>query len=237
MEEFDFGITYRPNHLNIRADVLSQNTNSISLNNDPFNLKGIQLKDMDIKTAVNSINNNLKIPKRNPYEIVSRAIYTNLICRYGAPETIQTDMGREFECTLLDELCKTFNINKGTSTPYRHQETGKVERLHRGIREKLRIRCNEEGSNWDTKIEHVSTSIRMLPSQRTGLSPIEMVYGKKSIEFKIIEKSKSYHYENYKPILPKKSKDHKIFKRRNKRNSKEPTKFKDYILNISKLNE
>ncbi|OAF64799.1 hypothetical protein A3Q56_07489 [Intoshia linei] len=61
---------------------------------------------MAIKTAVNSINNNLKNTERKP-----------------------------------------IRINKGTSTPYCHQETGKVERLHRNIKEKLRIMCNEEGSN------------------------------------------------------------------------------------------
>ncbi|OAF66660.1 hypothetical protein A3Q56_05622 [Intoshia linei] len=70
--------------------------------------------------------------------------------------------------------------------------------------------CNEEGSNWDTKIEHVSTSIRMLPSQRTGLSPIEIVYGKKPIEFKIIEQYQRKYIERMKHNYDKGTKIKKL---------------------------
>ncbi|KRZ46605.1 Pol polyprotein, partial [Trichinella nativa] len=58
---------------------------------------------------------------------VARTLVNEFICRYGAPKSLHSDQGRNFEAALIKELCETFDIHKTTTTPYHPQSNGLVE--------------------------------------------------------------------------------------------------------------
>ena len=71
------------------------------------------------------------------------------ICRFGAPETIHTDQGRNFEAVLFSEMCQLLGIHKTRTTPYHPQSDGLVERLNHTLLTMLSIRTHEDQERWD----------------------------------------------------------------------------------------
>ena len=54
-----------------------------------------------------------------------------LFCRFGVPEQLHSDQGRQFESSLLQEICQILNVRKTRTTPYHPQCDGLIERLNR----------------------------------------------------------------------------------------------------------
>ena len=48
----------------------------------------------------------------------TRVLVKNWICRYGVPDSIHSDQGRNFESQVFEEMCHLLNINKTRSTAY-----------------------------------------------------------------------------------------------------------------------
>ena len=57
-------------------------------------------------------------------QTVADKLVTEVICRYGSPEQIHTDMGGEFESGLFKEECRLLGIKKTGTCPYRPQSDG-----------------------------------------------------------------------------------------------------------------
>ena len=49
------------------------------------------------------------IPNQTAQTVADKLV-TEVICRYGSPEQIHTDMGREFESGLFKEVCRLLGI-------------------------------------------------------------------------------------------------------------------------------
>ena len=64
---------------------------------------------------------------------VAEKLVNEVISRFGAPERIHTDQGRNFEAQLFKEMCNLFSIEKTRTTPYHPQSDGMVERMNRTI--------------------------------------------------------------------------------------------------------
>ena len=64
---------------------------------------------------------------------VARVLVNEYICRFGVPEQLHTDQGRNFESKLIQEICKLLEIHKTRSSPYHPQSDGLVERFNRTL--------------------------------------------------------------------------------------------------------
>jgi len=49
-----------------------------------------------------------------------KAIFENVILKYGPMKTIITDMGTEYKNQIIDDLCKYMNIKNITATAHHH---------------------------------------------------------------------------------------------------------------------
>lgn len=54
-------------------------------------------------------------------ETVSEAFYNNWICRFGIPERVTTDQGRQFESNLFKQLTTLLGIDRCRTTAYHSQ--------------------------------------------------------------------------------------------------------------------
>ena len=61
---------------------------------------------------------------------ISRVIVEEIICRYGAPKEILSDLGSAFASNLFKAVCKHCNTVKVYSTPYSPQTQRVVERFN-----------------------------------------------------------------------------------------------------------
>lgn len=64
-------------------------------------------------------------------------LVTQWIARFGVPDIITTDQGRQFESDLFSQLMTSFGIQHLRSSPYHPQANGLVERLHRPLKAAL----------------------------------------------------------------------------------------------------
>ena len=105
-------------------------------------------------------------------------ILTEWMCRYGIPRQFHSDQGGNFKGALLTKLCHTLNIAKTTTTPYRPQSDGLVERMNRSLIGLLRCVTNEARDDWVTQLPMVMMAYRASPHASTRVTPNRMMFGR-----------------------------------------------------------
>ena len=64
-------------------------------------------------------------------ETVARLLVWNWIQKYGEPEQLHTDQGRNFGSDLIKQICEVHGIEKTRTTAYYTQRDGQVERYNK----------------------------------------------------------------------------------------------------------
>ena len=106
--------------------------------------------------------------------IVARAFYEHWICLYGAPLTISSDQGTQFESALFTALTKLVGAKRTRTTPYHPQANGMVERFHRTL--KAALMCSPN-TPWPDLLPSVLLGLRTAFKEDLQASPAEMLYG------------------------------------------------------------
>ena len=107
-------------------------------------------------------------------ETVSRALLSGWISRFGCPQSITTDQGRQFESHLFHCLAKLCGIHLCRTTPHHPAANGLVERFHRTM--KAAIMCHAD-EKWTEALPLVLLGIRTAYKQDLETSAAELVYG------------------------------------------------------------
>ena len=106
---------------------------------------------------------------------VAKAFVTTWISRFGVPETITTDQGRQFESALWRELVLLLSTKRIRTTAYHPRSNGLVERLHRQL--KAAIRTYPHPQHWTDILPLVLLGIRTALKTDLQCSAAELVYG------------------------------------------------------------
>ena len=74
-------------------------------------------------------------PLRNQRAVTCASVFVkNWVCRYGVPESIHSDQGRNFESNVFKEMCKLLQMRKTRTTTYHPQGNGQIENFHRTLK-------------------------------------------------------------------------------------------------------
>lgn len=99
-----------------------------------------------------------------------------LFSTFGIPEVLQSDNGREFKNSSVQELCQSLMVEQRFSLPYSPQTNGRVERANRSIGDSLRRLAGPNGmKNWTTVIPQVQLMLNARPKE-DGISPFQLVF-------------------------------------------------------------
>ena len=115
--------------------------------------------------------------------ITSKAIVsklTTMFTTFGIPQEIQSDRGSNFTSDLFKAVITELGITQTLSTAYHPQSQGALERCHQTLKSLLRKFCHErEDQEWDEALPYMLFAIRETPNESLGISPFEMLFGRK----------------------------------------------------------
>lgn len=78
-------------------------------------------------------------------DTIISAFFDGWIARFGAPKTITTNQGTQFESLLFKALTNLIGSQRTRTSAYHPASNGMIERWHRSL--KTAIRCHES-KNW-----------------------------------------------------------------------------------------
>ncbi len=97
------------------------------------------------------------------------------ISRYGVSAQLTSDRGTQFTSAIWDALCQQLGTQHQPTTAFHPQANGMVERCHCRLKDALRARL--AGPDWPLHLPWVLMGLRAAPTEDTGVSAAEIVFG------------------------------------------------------------
>ncbi|XP_042866775.1 uncharacterized protein LOC122249730 [Penaeus japonicus] len=107
---------------------------------------------------------------------VAKVCISMWVSHFGAPDTITTDRGPQYESGLFTHLTCTLGSHRIHTTVYQPQANGVVERLHYQLKALL---IRPSGIGWLDQPPHTLLHIRTSFKQDLECMAAELVYGTK----------------------------------------------------------
>jgi len=118
------------------------------------------------------------VPLKNIDSISVAEALISFFSKFGIPREILSDQGRQFISKLLDEVHRILDIRPVFSSAYHSQSHGRIERLNRTVQTCLRKLCVAKPTQWHKYLPAIMFAIREIPSDRTGFSPFQLLFGR-----------------------------------------------------------
>ena len=109
---------------------------------------------------------------------IAKIFYSEIICRYGAPDVLVTDRGQNFVSILIQEICKMFQITKKETSAYHPQANAVCERMNSFIEQSLRTCCNQNQTDWPIYLPSIMLAYRTTQTPSTKYSPYFLLFGR-----------------------------------------------------------
>jgi hypothetical protein len=119
------------------------------------------------------------IPDRQMKTVV-QALHTHLICVFGVPEALLSDLEKSFTSEVTKGLLQKLGITKLNTSGYMPTGNSRCERLHRYLNASLTMFVNERKTDWDQYIDSVLFAYRTSMCTSTGFTPFELVFNRKA---------------------------------------------------------
>ena len=124
-------------------------------------------------------------PVRNITANAAVAFIKGIVCRFGVPNRIITDLGSQFTSGAFRGYCSSLGTKICFASVAHPRSNGQVERANaevlRGLRTSTFDRFKGGGKNWIKKLPTVLWALRTTSSRPTGETPFSLVYGAEAV--------------------------------------------------------
>jgi transposase InsO family protein len=140
----------------------------------------------DLLVAIDKFSKWIEVrPLNNIRSEQAVAFFTNIIHRFGVPNSIITDNGTQFTGRKFLDFCKDHHIRVDWAAVAHPMTNGQVERANgmilQGLKPRIYNDLNKFGRRWMKELPLVVWSLRTTPSRATGSTPFFLVYGAEAI--------------------------------------------------------
>ena len=105
------------------------------------------------------------------------------ICIFGAPKTIVSDNGTEFNNELVDTMLKNIGVEHRVTSSYNPRANGLTERTNQSIITALRKHVETDHLSWPKWLDWVLFAYRTRVHSSTNFTPFEVLFGRKANSF------------------------------------------------------
>jgi ribonuclease HI len=113
------------------------------------------------------------------------AFFTNIIHRFGVPNSIITENGTQFTGRKFLDFCEDHHIRVDWAVVAHPMTNGQVEHANgmilQGLKPRIYNDLNKSGKRWMKELPSMVWSLRTTPSRATGFTPFFLVYGAEAI--------------------------------------------------------
>lgn len=116
--------------------------------------------------------------KETSSETLARTLFDEVICRYGVPEELHSDQGKNLCSSLIQCLCEMLGIRRTNTTAYHPQGNGQTERFNRTLESILAKLLQDNTTQWDDQIPQALFAYRTSLHESTRFSPFLLMFGR-----------------------------------------------------------
>ena len=110
-------------------------------------------------------------------EAVATFLYEDVFLQFGCPSEIVSDRGSNFMSEVLQRYLEKMHIKHKATSAYHPRSNGKCERFNGMIGQMLNKYVGSHRHSWDKYLHQSLFACRVHISQRTKVSPFQLVYG------------------------------------------------------------
>ena len=108
---------------------------------------------------------------------IAHAVATSLFSQYGTPRYILTDRGGSFISKLMKHLERLFNVKQLTTSGYRPQTNGSLERSHIVLTDYIK-HYTDDYDDWDRLLPFAMFALNTSVHEAINFTPYELVFGR-----------------------------------------------------------
>ncbi|GKA69462.1 reverse transcriptase domain-containing protein [Tanacetum coccineum] len=112
---------------------------------------------------------------------IKKSVWDNIVCRFGLPEEIISDNGKQFWDNPFKDWCEKLCIRQHFASVKHPQTNGLVERANRSLGEGIKARLDLKNKNWMEELSHVLWGHRTMIKSSNKDTPFSLTYGTKAV--------------------------------------------------------
>lgn len=113
-------------------------------------------------------------------QTVAKVLVEQFFCKYGVPEMVHSDQGRQYESRLFKDMCELLGIKKTRTTAFHPKSDGMVERFNKTLATMLSAYVSDYQQDWDKKLPYVLMAYRSSQHESTGYTPNMLMMGRET---------------------------------------------------------
>jgi len=131
-------------------------------------------------------------------DTVAHKLINEFFFRFSLPEQLHSDQGKQFESTVIKEVCNLLQIKKTRTTPYHPQSDGLVERFNRTLLSMLSTTIADHPWDWEDDLRQLCYAYNTSVHSTTGHTPFFLKFGRQArlpvdLAFQLPSDQPEYH--------------------------------------------